>query len=59
MIRFKGCPKCHGDLIDGRDHYDLSCIQCGRYLAIDSNGLSNDGEDSARLNTDLAELLAA
>ncbi len=31
MIYFKECPKCHGDLLAGKDadgQY-LSCIQCG------------------------------
>jgi len=31
VIKFKGCPKCRGDLYLGEDlfgHY-LSCLQCG------------------------------
>ena len=31
MIRFKGCPKCHGDLYLSKDMYGkyLTCLQCG------------------------------
>lgn len=30
-IKFKGCPKCQGDLYLNRDTYGkyLSCLQCG------------------------------
>ena len=35
MFKLRGCPKCHGDLCDGKDIYGtyLSCIQCGRYYS--------------------------
>jgi len=31
MIKFKGCPKCGGDLQLGDDRYGmfLNCLQCG------------------------------
>ena len=31
MIKFKACPRCHGDLIVGRDEYGWveNCMQCG------------------------------
>ena len=31
MIKFKACPKCHGDLSVGKDMFGryLSCFQCG------------------------------
>ena len=31
MIKFKGCPKCHGDLYLNEDMYGkyLNCLQCG------------------------------
>jgi len=31
MIKFKGCPKCHGDLYLNQDMYGkyLDCLQCG------------------------------
>ncbi len=31
MIKFKACPKCHGDLCLGKDMFGkyLSCFQCG------------------------------
>ncbi len=31
MIYFKGCPKCHGDLLVREDVHGqyVSCIQCG------------------------------
>ncbi len=34
MIYFKKCPRCSGDLYDGRDTYGtyLTCLQCGCYL---------------------------
>jgi hypothetical protein len=34
MYWFKSCPRCGGDLSEGRDHYAayISCIQCGHYL---------------------------
>ena len=27
----KGCPRCHGDIVEGRDGFGkyLSCLQCG------------------------------
>ncbi len=30
MIAFKSCPRCHGDLLVGKD--DVTCIQCGHEL---------------------------
>lgn len=61
MIRFKACPKCHGDLIDGRDQYGsyMSCIQCGHYMAKPTRNPARAGKYAAELNADLAELLAA
>ncbi|MBI2830372.1 MAG: hypothetical protein HYX81_04345 [Chloroflexi bacterium] len=31
MFRFKGCPRCHGDLLVDRDEFGWyeECIQCG------------------------------
>ena len=31
MIKFKGCPKCHGDLYLATDIYGryFNCLQCG------------------------------
>lgn len=31
MIKFKGCPKCHGDLYFSKDMYGkyATCLQCG------------------------------
>jgi hypothetical protein len=31
VIKFKGCPKCHGDLYLSKDMYGkyLTCLQCG------------------------------
>ncbi len=31
MMRFKGCPKCNGDVLLDRDHYGWyeQCLQCG------------------------------
>lgn len=31
VIRLKGCPRCHGDLIPEGDQFgwDLTCLQCG------------------------------
>ena len=61
VIRFKACPKCHGDLIDGRDQYGsyLSCIQCGRYIAKSTKNTARAGKYGAQVNADLMELLAA
>jgi len=30
-VKFKGCPKCHGDLYLNRDLYGryVTCLQCG------------------------------
>lgn len=35
MMWLKGCPKCHGDLYDNRDHYGryVTCMQCGHHLS--------------------------
>jgi len=35
MMWLKGCPKCHGDLYESRDHYgrDMTCMQCGHHLS--------------------------
>ena len=64
VIQFKACPRCHGDLIEGRDQYGsyLSCIQCGRYMAKSAETAgkrTSAGKSAAELNADLAELLAA
>ena len=34
MFWLKSCPRCHGDLFLGRDHYGwyVSCLQCGHHL---------------------------
>ena len=34
MFWLKSCPRCHGDLYEGRDFYGLyiACLQCGHYL---------------------------
>ncbi len=33
MFMLKGCPRCHGDLCQGRDIYGefVVCLQCGYY----------------------------
>ena len=61
VIQFKACPRCHGDLIEGRDQYGsyLSCIQCGRYLAVTTKKPAGAARNAAELDADLAELLAA
>ena len=61
VIQFKACPKCHGDLIEGSDQYGsyLSCIQCGRYMAVTTKKPAGAGKYAAELSADLAELLAA
>ena len=65
MFWFKACPRCHGDLIEGRDQYGsyLSCIQCGRYMAKSTGKSVRAGKYGPELNVDLdaelAELLAA
>lgn len=37
MYWLKGCPRCGGDVYEGRDIYDtyLKCIQCGHYASDD------------------------
>lgn len=37
MIKFKGCPKCRGDLYLGEDIFGkyMSCLQCGYLKDID------------------------
>lgn len=34
MMLFKACPRCSGDLYDGKDtlSYFIACIQCGHEL---------------------------
>ena len=34
MFWLKACPKCQGDLYNGKDTYGsfISCMQCSRYL---------------------------
>ena len=34
MFWLKSCPRCRGDLFQGRDHYGwyVSCMQCGHHL---------------------------
>jgi hypothetical protein len=34
MFWLKACPKCHGDLYNGKDAYGsfIACMQCSRYL---------------------------
>jgi tRNA(Ile2) C34 agmatinyltransferase TiaS len=34
MLMMKSCPRCHGDVIGGRDG-EFSCIQCGHELRTD------------------------
>jgi hypothetical protein len=31
MFRLRGCPRCNGDLREGKDKYGkyLTCLQCG------------------------------
>lgn len=40
MLRLKGCPRCHGDLREGKDRYGeyLTCLQCGYH--------QSDGRDA-------------
>ena len=37
-VKFKACPKCHGDLQIKRDIYGLfvSCLQCGLQQDLDA-----------------------
>jgi hypothetical protein len=34
MFWFKSCPRCRGDLYEGKDIYGryVACLQCGHYL---------------------------
>ena len=34
MFWLKSCPRCRGDLFQGRDHYGwyVSCLQCGHHF---------------------------
>lgn len=34
MMWLKACPRCRGDLYEGRDHFGayIECAQCGRTL---------------------------
>lgn len=36
MMWLKGCPKCHGDLYESKDHYGeyVTCLQCGHHLSV-------------------------
>jgi ssDNA-binding Zn-finger/Zn-ribbon topoisomerase 1 len=41
MIKFKGCPKCGGDLQLGEDMYGkfVNCLQCGYLKDVLPEGL--------------------
>lgn len=56
MIQFKACPRCHGDLISGEDHFGsyLSCIQCGRYINTATKARGGAAKRSSRKSADLA-----
>ena len=38
MVVFRACPRCHGDMQDGRDQYGeyKECLQCGYAVNIDA-----------------------
>ena len=43
MIHFKSCPRCKGDMYDGRDVYGeyRECLQCGFILDAEKSGVSS------------------
>lgn len=45
MMLFKACPKCGGDLYDGKDtlSYFIACIQCGHELNQNELGIWKKG----------------
>jgi hypothetical protein len=42
MLRFKACPRCHGDLLVDSDYHGhfACCIQCGAYFDQPQQALS-------------------
>jgi hypothetical protein len=38
MVGFRGCPRCRGDIHDGRDQYGdyKQCLQCGHVIHVDA-----------------------
>ena len=56
MIFFKGCPRCHGDLLEREDVFGkyLICIQCGSL--IDVANLNDETQDTPER---VAQIIAA
>ncbi len=48
MIKFKGCPKCGGDLCSREDQYGkfLNCLQCGYLKDLLADNLNNNAINS-------------
>ena len=49
---FKACPKCHGDMFVGGDHYGtyLQCFQCG--MTLEATGVADAKLRSAGMKAD-------
>ncbi len=41
MIWLKSCPKCGGDLEEGKNHFGayIECLQCARYLTAEEEAV--------------------
>ncbi len=51
MLWLKGCPRCHGDLLETTDVDDsyVACIQCGKELTAEQEAaLPRPGRPTAR-----------
>ena len=50
MISFKSCPQCRGDVHKARDVHgeDASCFQCGWYVELSRDPLSEMALDELR-----------
>ena len=49
MIKFKGCPKCGGDLCSREDQYGkfLNCLQCGYLKDLLADNPNNNVNNNA------------
>ena len=56
IIFFKGCPKCHGDIVERDDVFGkyLICLQCG--VLTDLADLSDETQDTLERD---AQIIAA
>ena len=56
MIFFKGCPRCHGDIVEKDDVFGwyLSCLQCGSLT--DLANLNDETQDTPERD---AQIIAA